>query len=147
MTNLMHAFPAQLDTVDGPAKASIILSWVPDQPMILTFDMAAVDTDGTTSRRRWDISRDLVLDAILNPGPHGEGDVITEVSAPFFLLYLMGVDDTGQPLGCQIRMPLGSVAWLAEQSTQIVAPGSATELIAVGEWVDARLDECMRGAA
>jgi hypothetical protein len=148
MTGLLHAFPAQIDSVDGPVKASVILTWSPDTPMVLDFDMASADALGNfSSRQKWSISRDLVLDALATPGEHGEGDVITEARAPFFLLFLHGEGEGGEWLGCQLRMPLGAVAWLAEQSAQIIAPGSEAELATFGSWADAQLARLLDGAA
>lgn len=142
MTNLLHAFPAQLDTVDGPVNASVILSWTPDRPMVMTFDMATA-----AGRQRWDISRDLVLDALNHPGEHGEGDVITEARDGDFLLFLHGTDDHDEWVGAQVRMPLGTVGWITEQSVQIVAPGSAVELLAVEAAIGLALDKILDGAA
>jgi hypothetical protein len=135
----MTAVAAALDTPEGPAKASAIVTWRPDRPALITFDIAT-----HANRQKWTFSRDLVAAALTNPGEHGEGDVVVKAEGLVLFLLLSGVDEpTGEWAKVQIRMPRGAVAWLVEQSNQLVAPGSEAEIAAITAEIDADLESLL----
>lgn len=138
MTPLAHAFPAVMDTADGPAVLSVVAHWDPATPAVMFFDF----DNHAGEVVRWEIGRELVGAALVDGGEHGEGDVVLSSTMGHLLMVLRG--DAGEL--APIRMGRAGIAWLVAESTAVLPPRGADETAAIHAALDAELSAILASA-
>jgi hypothetical protein len=122
--------------LDHDHPVQILAGWSEKDPMAITLSFLP---EGHLDHVEWVFARDLLLEALSNPGEFvGEGDVtLRSYHAPGELeIQLLS------PMGCaRVSAPSFMVAHMVAQSCEIIEPGSDAEDAIYFAQFDAEIEE------